>query len=212
MIYVHPQDWYLSIEDRKETLEFPLNGELDISGWDLKKGLQIFRKSNAVIFEWLQSPIVYQNKSNFAKTLYQLVPQYFSPRTVIHHHLGLVHKAYGEINQEKDVKLKKYFYVLRSLLSAMWVKNYELVPPMEFKALFPVLENHKSITDLIENLLILKAKADESTRIEVIPALHQFIEKEFMDCQLFAKSARIVHGDTLLLNQLFRQTVAGLSL
>ncbi len=110
----------------------------------------------------------------------------------MHHHLGLVQKAYSEMNQEKEVKLKKYFYVLRSLLSAKWVKEYGLVPPMEFKTLFPLLANNKDVVNLIEKLLVLKAKADESTHIKVISVLHHFIEEEFIDCQLFAKSTKTV--------------------
>src|SRR3954464_10534874 len=60
IIYIHPPDWYLSIDDKKDTLELPINDELDISGWELRKALRMMRKSNAVIYEWLQSPIVYQ--------------------------------------------------------------------------------------------------------------------------------------------------------
>lgn len=36
-IYIRPTDWYLSIEEKKDFIEFPINDLLDINGWDLKK-------------------------------------------------------------------------------------------------------------------------------------------------------------------------------
>ncbi len=58
-IYVHHKDWYLSIESKRDVIEMPLEGDLDINGWDLTKALGLFRKSNPPLYEWLQSPIVY---------------------------------------------------------------------------------------------------------------------------------------------------------
>lgn len=38
-IYIHPRDWYLSIEQQREVIERPVDGQLDINGWDwLKRG------------------------------------------------------------------------------------------------------------------------------------------------------------------------------
>src|SRR5580698_4708067 len=45
-LYVHSRDWYLSIEDRRDVIEQPLHEGLDLSGWDLRKTLQLLRKSN----------------------------------------------------------------------------------------------------------------------------------------------------------------------
>lgn len=45
-IYVRPVDWYLSIFDKRDVIEYPISDMLDINGWDLKKALNLFRKSN----------------------------------------------------------------------------------------------------------------------------------------------------------------------
>jgi uncharacterized protein len=58
-LYLHPVDWYLSIEDKRDVIEVPIKNKLDITGWDLRKALQLFRKSNPPLLEWLGSPIVY---------------------------------------------------------------------------------------------------------------------------------------------------------
>ncbi len=61
-IYVHQKEWYLSIHEGRDVVEMPVNKELDISGWDLRKTLRLLNKHNAVLFEWIQSPIVYSRR------------------------------------------------------------------------------------------------------------------------------------------------------
>ena len=45
-IYVHPRDWYLTIQDKRDVLEFPLVQSFDFSGRDIRKALGLFRRSN----------------------------------------------------------------------------------------------------------------------------------------------------------------------
>src|ERR687887_581080 len=59
-LYVRPVDWYLSIRERRDVIERPISDMLDINGWDLRKALTLFNKSNPPLLEWLQSPIRYR--------------------------------------------------------------------------------------------------------------------------------------------------------
>ena len=69
-IYTHDRDWYLSIYERADGIELGVDEEnIDLSGWDLRKALRLFLKSNAVIFEWLYSPIVYFQDDTFTAKL-----------------------------------------------------------------------------------------------------------------------------------------------
>ncbi|MDP3839821.1 MAG: nucleotidyltransferase domain-containing protein, partial [Methylococcales bacterium] len=58
-IYIHPADWYLTVdlEDRRDVIETPIDDVWDINGWELRKALKLFSKSNPPLLEWLQSPI-----------------------------------------------------------------------------------------------------------------------------------------------------------
>ena len=58
-LYVRPVEWYLSIDEKRDVIECLVSEGLDINGWDLKKALGLFRKSNPPLLEWLGSPIVY---------------------------------------------------------------------------------------------------------------------------------------------------------
>ena len=61
-IYVRPQQYYLELQPKQDFIEWILDETLDINGWDLSKTLRHFHKSNATLFEWANSPIVYHNK------------------------------------------------------------------------------------------------------------------------------------------------------
>ena len=50
-------DWYLSIEDKRDSLEYSADDLLDLSGWELRKAFRIFRKSNPPLLEWFRSPV-----------------------------------------------------------------------------------------------------------------------------------------------------------
>ncbi len=45
-LYVHRLDWYLKIDDKKDNQEEILPNDIDLAGWELKKALRLFRKSN----------------------------------------------------------------------------------------------------------------------------------------------------------------------
>src|ERR1700748_3139421 len=78
-LYVHQRDWYLSVEDRRDVVEQPLAGNLDVSGWELRKALRLLRKSNPPQLEWLKSPVVYAWDEVFVSDFKQLADEYYSP-------------------------------------------------------------------------------------------------------------------------------------
>lgn len=76
-LYVHQSDWYLSVEDRRDVIEEPLNNELDVSGWELRKALRLLRKSNPPLLEWLKSPVVYLHDAVFTREFGELSERFY---------------------------------------------------------------------------------------------------------------------------------------
>ena len=59
-IYAHEHEWYLNLNDGRDVIEIKRpNDVLDISGWDVRKALRLFKKSNPPLLEWLYSDTVY---------------------------------------------------------------------------------------------------------------------------------------------------------
>lgn len=178
-IYKRAFEDYLSIESKKSHLAFPISDELDITGWDLSKALQLMTKSNTTLFEWLQSPVVYQEDSIFKEGLWQLCRQYFCARNNIHHYLGTARGAM-ETMQDEDIKIKKLFYVLRSLLAALWCTEHHTIAPMSIFPLMSLLSDDlsKKILSLIE----LKSTAPEGYAIKIEADVRQWIDVTFDYC------------------------------
>src|SRR6186713_193776 len=56
-VYVRPVADHLVLEQARDVIEFPIEGEIDAGGWDLRKALRLALGGNAVIVEWAKSPI-----------------------------------------------------------------------------------------------------------------------------------------------------------
>jgi uncharacterized protein len=206
-IYLRPIEWYLSIEDRRDTIDLPVDKVLDINGWDLRKALKLFKGSNSVIYEWIQSPIVYQNPSNLITELVSVAANYYSPRAGIHHYLNMATNCDREYLQTGTVKLKKYFYALRPILAAMWIVEYRSFPPMVLSELMKLIRDRQDIVAEIDRLLTIKQTADESATIPVSKILNDFIKSEIEDCERAVKSISKYYPDATQLNDLFRRYV-----
>ncbi len=129
-IYIRPQQYYLQIDEAKDTFEFIENQWFDVGGWDIRKALRLLRKSNAVLLEWLRSPMVYTQDNGFIRRLNALAPQYAQAAALLHHYRGIAGNALKAMDLAHPVKLKKWFYVLRPLLAARWAVKQGGIPPM----------------------------------------------------------------------------------
>src|SRR4051812_41380461 len=88
-LYVHSRDWYLSVDDRRDVIEASLPGDLDVSGWELRKALRLLRKSNPPLLEWLKSPVVYAHEPQFTVEFKALTAEFYSPTRCFAHYLHM---------------------------------------------------------------------------------------------------------------------------
>jgi predicted nucleotidyltransferase len=176
-IYVHPLDWYLRLEESPDTLNFPIDEELDLAGWELRKTLRLLKGSNAALFEWLQSPIVYHEAPGFRAQLAPLLPQAFNLKAGLHHYLGQLRRGVEEELTGEEVRLKRLFYALRSALAARWIRERHALPPMEFAPLRALLP--ADLQEIVNELLAQKAFANEKTVVTRSAALVAFLSVEY---------------------------------
>ena len=186
LIYYHPIQWYLSVFENKDTFEF-IDDELfevpfDIGGWELRKALGLIYKSNAVIFEWLNSPIVYQGQSDAVATLRELSHAYFNPNAVFHHYRGMAKTAGHALDLQRPVKLKKFFYLLRALLAAIWSIDKQNPPPVRMTEMLALVTQAEQ-AQIIE-LIALKQQVDEKQTQQLSPSMQQMIARLWQQCEV----------------------------
>ncbi len=130
-IYVNRPDWYLSVglEEQRDVIEYDIVDEIDLNGWDLRKALRLFWRSNPAFVEWIQSPIVYVEEGRLATQVRALLPRVYSCTSGVHHYRSMARTNHRGYLRADQVPLKKYFYVLRPLLAARWLEKYQTTPP-----------------------------------------------------------------------------------
>lgn len=207
-IYLHPVEWYLSIRKRRDVIECPISGDLDISGWDLPKSLGLFRKSNPPLLEWLGSPQVYLDRHGLAERLKELMPVYYSPKRCMLHYLHMARGNFREYLKGEMVRIKKYFYVLRPVLACLWIEKHNSMPPTEFSELYKDAGLSPIIAAEIDSLLLRKMAGDELDREPKIETLNAFLEQQIEHCSSFVEGMEIADSDEDVLDELFREMLA----
>lgn len=211
-IYVRLMDWYLSVdlEHKRDVIELPITDDLDINGWDIRKALKLFKRSNPPLLEWLQSPIVYINNTNLVKDLTELLPDYYSPKACMYHYIHMARGNFREYLQSSTVWLKKYLYMLRPLLSVQWIEKGLGVVPIEFQKLIEARVPTGPLRDAIDDLIARKRAGEELGRGPHIPMLSNFIESEMKrheTIEFKGPDALCTNAGYDVLNRVFRKYV-----
>ncbi|MBW8347949.1 nucleotidyltransferase domain-containing protein [Bacillus sp. IITD106] len=212
-IYIHQPDWYLSIDPqgigaKRDVIEMPINDLLDISGWEITKTLRLFRKSNPPLLEWLRSEIIYVQKYSFIDELRSLESEVFYPNASLYHYLNMAKNNYREYLQGSEVKIKKYFYVLRPVLACKWIEKYKMVPPINFHELLQKMIPDSELKNEVEHLLKRKLVGDELDIEPRINVINEFLEREMIRLEAYIKTLTVEIDDpTKKLDDLFRNTL-----
>lgn len=207
-VYIHTLDWYLKIDGQKDSQEEILPNDLDLSGWELKKALRLFRKSNPPMLEWLRSPIIYLEQFSTADKLRDLSREFFNPKACMHHYLSMARNNFREFLQKDLVRTKKYFYVLRPVLACDWITNRNSFPPMEFRDLVESEIQDENLKTEINELLKRKMAGEELKEEPQIEILNEFLEQKIEFYTNYVEQfSRDEKPPTELLDNLFKETI-----
>jgi uncharacterized protein len=105
------------------------------------------------------------------------------------------------------IKIKKYFYILRPLLAAMWAADRRTVPPMEYQHLLAQIEKDQELMAEMLQLWAEKEKAPEGYLIPLIPGIQAFIERETVRCRQIAADMEEVKVADAALVDFFRKII-----
>ena len=205
-VYVHKLDYYLSLDEKRDVIEYMLDDVYDINGWDLDKTLKLLASSNPTLFEWLNSPIFYK-KSKLYYKLNELSSSYFSKSTCIHHYLSMAKSTYKTyIFGKEKLKFKKYFYVIRTIMAARYILKYNKIPPVLFDNLVKEILPNK-LVPIIEDLLLKKKNSNETELITPIKELNDYIDEEIEKIENEVKSVSKENISYDKLNEYFKDVV-----
>ncbi|HEX8420471.1 MAG TPA: nucleotidyltransferase domain-containing protein [Sphingomonas sp.] len=176
-LFVRPSHGYLTLWPKRDVIETPLDGLLDVSGWDVGKALKLVVGGNAVAIEWLRSPVVYRAEAGFVQRLTDFADTFAPLATVRHHYRHLAVRQLA-LPREKRA-MKKIFYALRPAAALRWMRIHPgLLPPMHLPALIDGIDLAPAVRAEIDRLLEAKAQTRELGEALMPQILADLIEHE----------------------------------
>ena len=191
-IYQHDLKWYLKtrvgyskLKDTITTID--TDRELDYSGWDLKKTLNLFKKGNPHLFEYLRSPVIYKVNVPLLNNLRTLSEHYFNAKSSVYHYLHMAQNNYERYLLGEEISYKKYLYVLRPLMCCQWIEHLNATPPVEFQELVNTFVSDWHIRGKIDELLDKKRSGKELDKGKPITLLNEYLDQLIKHYSVYAK-------------------------
>ncbi|CDX41987.1 conserved hypothetical protein [Mesorhizobium sp. ORS 3359] len=181
-VYVRPVADHLVLEQARDVIEFPLEGEIDAGGWDLRKALLLALGGNAVVVEWAKSPIVYEETAGFRDRLLDLLAEIVDPVKVSRHYLGLARSHVSKIGRfAGEVKLKKLFYLIRPIVALDWMeqRDFATLPPMNMVDCLAETEIPAQAAGEIRKLIEKKRETRELGTGPIPAAIARYLEARY---------------------------------
>jgi len=205
--FVWPQREYLRVQLPADHIHRDLPGDLDITGWDLRKALHHAAKSSASVLEWLGSPIVYFDREGIADEMRRLARGCFRVRPTVHHYLGLAKQLWAQAGEGGELNGKKCLYVMRATLCARWALTHGTPPPVAFAELVPLIGDD-ALRDEVLQFVALKLEARESDALPVSGTLRSFLADTRAACEEEHVHLSATNAEMQPLDDFFQRTLA----
>ena len=205
-LYVHKPERYLSISEPKEFIDYELDETYDVKGYDIKRALKYIKKSNATIYEWISSNVVYIRDENIVQKLRLLTEEFFNPIPISYHYLSLAKKMLHEITESNEAKIKKYFYILRPIANINYIIQHGKMPFMEYDKTLDASAPPLKILQAIKELKEKKAILQEHDKIPTHELLVSYFISEIDRFEDFLKTMKHKKNtDDTYLDESFRE-------
>ena len=153
--YVRPLYDYLSIDKKRDVIDIHDLGrrkykyDLDLSGWDITKVLQVHRQSNPNLREHMLHNMVYRGNCNFL----DMLPD-FDLNTLKHAYGSMTYNNYmkyikgAHTDDFSPRVVKTYCYCIRQILAWILIDKYgDVNAPINIDELFSRFENEDIVGD-----------------------------------------------------------------
>lgn len=181
-VYVRPVKDYTTLFPKRDVIETPLTEVFDVNGWDIAKALKLLLAGNAVIIEWLTSPIIYRANCAFRDAFLELAGLTADRNRIAQHYLHLGRSIYEtRLGDLDDIPIKKMFYALRPAIALRWMRLHPetRLPPMNFPELCRGADLPSDLHTVITDLLAKKAITRELGRGPMPHMIRDAILAEF---------------------------------
>lgn len=158
------------------------DGMYDFDGWTVDKAIKLLKESNPSLIEWIHSPVVFLNKSNFLGECQKIIKVMHNKLSIFYHYSSMATKNYNTwIKDNEMVIYKKYIYVVRPLLMLLNLEHGEELVILDMKQLHSTVRDKlpDDVNDSIEEAIRLK-QTTKGLEGPKLPVLDKWIE-DYLD-------------------------------
>ncbi len=199
-VYQLKKEDYLNLWERKDTIQFMTEDNLDGSGWDIQKALRLLAKSNASFTEWLFSPIIYRADNKVLEELKSIAKRNFNPIASFYHYHSM-NKNFKDILKLDDVNLKKFFYNIRTAFCSNWIVKNQTIPQVKFRELYPLID--KKYHSKLDELIAFKNTQNEIANHKIDASLILLVKKIIEENETLKSNLKATTSNKKEFNDLF---------
>lgn len=191
-VYLRAPAAYQRLFPPRDVIETPLTPVLDVNGWDLAKAVKLMLTGNAVIVEWLTSPIIYRGDPAFRDAFLEFGARVLQRDRVARHYLHLGRRMRQTVIADPAAApLKKVFYALRPAVALRWLRLHPeaAIAPMHFPTLCREAELPFDAEAEIGALIARKAVTRELGSGPLPAGILSLIEAELSDDEVETEPA-----------------------
>ena len=111
------------IERQRDVIEYPIVDEINCCGWDLRKALYLFMRTNGALLEWLNIPVKHREVGTAAQRLRDFAPKAANNTAQYYYDSHMARGNAREYLFKEQMRLNKYFHILRPLLAIRYMEK-----------------------------------------------------------------------------------------
>lgn len=174
-VYVNRPEWYLTVFSKKDVIERMSEDHLfDLSGWELRKTLQLLYKSNPNLADWLLTDQIYIADQKFLSEIRQMQALYYNPIQAMYHFLSIAKNHDEKYFRKNGFTLKRFLYFLRGVLACEYIEAHKSHPPVAFDKLVDVTVKDHCLKQEIHKIIALKRISKESDKAPIAEPLQNY--------------------------------------
>ncbi len=178
-IHLIPREDYFKITKSKDVVEI-MESEKDFVSFSIDKAFSLLSSSNPSLLEWFRGDVIYLNNIKGYEKLKSEVLKNINLKALYHHYVSMGKQNYIKyVEKEKQFTYKKILYVLRGLLSAIYIYNKNKAPPLRTENLIKELDFEKPAENLLNAILEKKKAGSEKQLVKEKDSVRKIIDSLF---------------------------------
>jgi uncharacterized protein len=130
VVYKHNYEKYLYMNRPKDAFHLKISSNMEVHGWDIYKVSELLLKSNASLYEWLNSDVTYIEEGRFIETIKQQFLPSFSKLRLAMHYYQMTKNNLKNYQSKQHSKL--LYQSARCYLMVRWLSDQETLPPIKY--------------------------------------------------------------------------------